>query len=90
MEPPWTVKTLNRLSEGETVPSTMVPPVELLHEPLGVRVAQLATVTATLVPSGTVFPAASLMPEKVTDAVPPPDKEMEDGPDAVAEVVPGS
>ena len=46
------------------------------------------TVTATFVPSGTVLPAESLMPEKVTVAVPPADLESEEGPEPVADVVP--
>ena len=37
-----------------------------------------------------VFPAASLIPEKVTAAVLPLDLEIKDGPEATAEVVPAN
>src|SRR5262249_44547126 len=68
----------------------MVPPTEEIQAPL-LKFRQLPEAfTVTFVPSGTMLPAESLIPEKVIDAVPPPDKEMEDGPDAVADVVPCS
>jgi hypothetical protein len=90
MAPFVTVKTLNPPFDEERVPSTIVPPTELMQEPLIVKLAQLATETARLVPSGTVLPLASLIPENVTVAVPPADKDIEAGPEAVAEVIPGS
>jgi uncharacterized protein (DUF2236 family) len=85
-----TVKILNLLSDDETVPSTIVPPTEELQDPANEKLAQLATAMATLLPSGTELPLASLIPEKVTVAFPPEETDSEVGPDAVADVIPGS
>ena len=90
MEPFCTVNTMNEVLDGEAVPLTIVPPAELLQAPEIFVVLQLAAVTATFVPSGTAFPAASLIPEKVMVAVVPEEMEIELGPEAVAEVVPAS
>src|SRR5215472_105892 len=87
-EPPDTGKILKLALFGETVPPTIVPPAELTHEKLVKRLAQLAAEMPTLVPSGTVLPAESLIPEKVIVTVPPADIDTELGPEAVAEVMP--
>lgn len=83
-----TVNTWNLLSDAEGVPPLIVPPLDELQLPLVMVRHPGATVTAIFVPSGIVLPAESLMPEKVTVPVPPADRESEEGPDPVAEVVP--
>jgi hypothetical protein len=88
IEPFITVNTWNLLSDGEGLPPLIVPPLDELQVPLVTVRHPGATVTATFVPSGTVLPAESLMPEKVTVAVPPADRESEEGPEPVADVVP--
>jgi len=88
IEPFVTVNTWNLLSEVEGVPPVIVPPLEELQLPLVTVKHPGAAVTAIFVPSGTVLPAESLIPEKVTVAVPPAERDSEVGPEAVAEVVP--
>ena len=82
------MNTWNLLSEGEGVPPLIVPPLEELQLPLVTVRHPGAAVTATFVPSGTVLPAESLIPENVTVAAPPADSESVEGPEEVAEVVP--
>lgn len=87
-EPPDTGKILKLLLLDDTVPPIMVPPAELTQLKFVKRLAQFTAEIPTLVPSGTVLPAESLMPEKVMVTVPPAEIDTELGPDAVAEVMP--
>jgi hypothetical protein len=88
IEPFITVNTWNLPSDAEGVPPLIVPPLDELQPPFVIVRHPGAAVTAIFVPSGTVLPAESLMPEKVTVAVAPADRESEEGPEPVAEVVP--
>jgi len=89
MAPFVTVKTLNPPFDEERVPSTIVPPTELMQERLIVKLAQLATEQLGWFHRERCC-HASLIPENVTVAVPPADNDIEAGPEAVAEVIPGS